>query len=266
VAIAGQASAADDPDCKKPNAAPDCGVHNMMLVGTKKAYLSHLPMFHSEHRFQVILEARFDNGSKTVDRIYFDDRAKHPSIGMFTVSPGELFKLSRLFAPADQPERNGFSATVFRGHLERGGVEIDGLAGINVTVTRIIYAQELKPGAKRADSLRYILFGGAGEFFLAHQITQAPDFDQIVVVDIDGHTFRQEELEAGVIVTIPDRNNTAEDRLRAGDVVAATAVVGNGVDKIDVTVTFAAEPYFEESELRANPDFGSSKIEKAAGF
>ncbi len=45
--------------------------HNMMIVGEKTVYLSHLPMFvmdgtpptfNSPHRFQVILEATFTDG------------------------------------------------------------------------------------------------------------------------------------------------------------------------------------------------------------
>ena len=49
--------------------------HNMMLVGTKGAFLSHLPMFvpegtgpefDSPHRFQVILEATFTDGERNL--------------------------------------------------------------------------------------------------------------------------------------------------------------------------------------------------------
>jgi hypothetical protein len=36
---------------------PDCGVHHMMVIGEETIFLAHLPMFQSEHRFQVIMEA-----------------------------------------------------------------------------------------------------------------------------------------------------------------------------------------------------------------
>jgi hypothetical protein len=238
----------------------------MMLVGTKTPYLSHLPMFHEEHRFQVILEARFDDGGDQVDRIYFDDRADNSDVRMYTVAPADLFKLSRLFNPGEAPERTGFAATVFRGHLERGGKRINGLRGIDVTVTRVVYARALEPDAERSDALRYILFGNDDELFLAHQITQAPDFDQIISVDVNGHSFAEDDLIAGVIVTIPDRDNTGEDRLRAGETATAIAVVGDSDEAIEVTVEVAAEPYFEDSELQVSPDMGTSELEQEAGF
>ena len=47
---------------------------------------------------------------------------------MYTLSPKD-FILSRLFTPdARRPMLNTFTATVFRGHLERGGQQIGQLA------------------------------------------------------------------------------------------------------------------------------------------
>ena len=60
---------------------PDCGQHNMMVVGEQTIFLSHLPMFHSEHRFQVIVEAAFEQNGTSLDRVYADDRRKHPDVG-----------------------------------------------------------------------------------------------------------------------------------------------------------------------------------------
>ena len=78
--------------------------HNMMLVGTKGAFLSHLPMFvekspgpefDSPHRFQVILEATFTDGERNLTDVYFKDRMKNPTVKMYTLNP-ELFVLSHL--------------------------------------------------------------------------------------------------------------------------------------------------------------------------
>ncbi len=32
------------------------GFHGMVLVGQRRAYLSHLPMFHSPHDYQAVFE------------------------------------------------------------------------------------------------------------------------------------------------------------------------------------------------------------------
>src|SRR5215510_7157807 len=76
----------------KPN------THNMMLVGTKSAFLSHLPMFNkvvgptfdSPHRFQVILEATFTDGDRNLTEVYFKDRMKNPAVKMYTLSPAKF--------------------------------------------------------------------------------------------------------------------------------------------------------------------------------
>ena len=47
-----EANAASTVSCVEPrHPHPDCGVHNMMVIGEKTIFLSHLPMFQSEHRF-----------------------------------------------------------------------------------------------------------------------------------------------------------------------------------------------------------------------
>ena len=46
--------------------AEQAGTHNMLVVGSKTVYLSHLPMFHGEHAAQVILEANFQQSNKNL--------------------------------------------------------------------------------------------------------------------------------------------------------------------------------------------------------
>ena len=58
--------------------------HNMLVVGKKSAFTSHLPMFSalntaktdytSPHRYQLILEVRFIREGKDVTDIYTKDR------------------------------------------------------------------------------------------------------------------------------------------------------------------------------------------------
>src|SRR5678816_4408278 len=110
--------------------------HNMLVVGERTIYLSHLPMFdsldeantgfRSPHRFQVILEATFAVNGKDVGEIYRKDRRAHPAARIYTLEP-ELFVLTRLFAPASKPLMTSFKAKVFRGHLEQGGKPVPGL-------------------------------------------------------------------------------------------------------------------------------------------
>jgi hypothetical protein len=69
--------------------------HNMVVVGAKNVFLSHLPMFDdliedksdytSMHRFQVILEARFVRQGKDVTNAYTKDRESNAGIKMYTL-------------------------------------------------------------------------------------------------------------------------------------------------------------------------------------
>ena len=256
--------AADDADCP---ANPDCGTHNMMLVGKDAAYLSHLPMFNSEHRFQLIVEATFGKSGNSLDRLYTDDRKDHAKVGMYTVAPSDIFALSSLFTPEGQPARTAFVGSVIRGHLERAGHRpIEGLQHIDVRVTRVVYSHEINPGDERSDQLRYILFGDGKELFLAHQITQSPDFDQIIAVKVDGHRFTAADLRGGVLVTIPGRDNLPAKRLRTKERVAISAAAASTPEPLALQLEVLAEPYFEEGELREDMTMDPTPLEKEAGF
>jgi hypothetical protein len=245
----------------------DCGVHNMMVVGQQAIFLSHLPMFDGEHRFQVILEASLAKSGKSVSKVYVDDRRGHADVKMYTLAPRDMFVLSRLFV-ADPPPRRAFRGTVFRGHLERGGAQLERLTDVEVTVRRVVYAGEIGPtsGITKSDTLDYILFGKGSELFLAHRITQPPDFDQLIGVKVSGHTFTSQELGRGVSVKILDRENTPDRRLRAKDKVAAQGHVTGAHMFLPLTVEVAAEFYFEEGELASPVTFDQTPLEKAAGF
>ena len=246
---------------------PDCGLHNMMVVGQQAIYLSHLPMFDSEHRFQVILEATLARGGQNVGKVYVDDRRANPSVRMYTLKPGDVFVLPRLFG-TDPPPRRSFPGTLFRGHLERRGTRLDRLTGVEVTVKRVVYAQEIggTAGIAKPDTLDYVLFGTGSELFLAHRIAQAPDFDQIVGVKVSGRAFTSDELARGVSIKVPDRPNTPDRRLRAKDKVAGQAQVTGANTSLPLTVEVTTEFYFEETELALEPTLDQSPLEKAAGF
>ncbi|MCQ0090516.1 hypothetical protein [Roseovarius sp. M141] len=251
-------NAEDDSDC--PSGHPDCGQHNMILVGKEAAFVSHLPMFGNEHRFQVIAEVVFAGGETDFSSVYLEDRAAHPDVRMYTVQPNDAFVLSRLFTPDGDSERNMFSGNVFRGHLERGGRGIDGLQSISVWIQDMIYASELSAGSSEVKDLQYVLFGRGDDLYLAHLIGGAPDdFDQIVGVSLGD---RNEELSNGAIVTIPDRANSARTRLRPDEQVSAE--VSPQIGPLDLVI--GPELYFEEGELLSSATFAPTELEIEAGF
>lgn len=251
------------------------GTHNMLLVGEKAVYASHLPMFDSlnvgktqytsPHRYQVLLEVTFSKGGRDVTDLYTRDRRGHPEVKMYTLQP-KKFVLPRLFTPAEHPALASFKATVFRGHLERGGQPIAGLEDITVRVRQVIKAEKFAPAAENPPKLTYLLFGKGKELFLAHVIARPPDFDQLLPVQLSGRAFTDAALARGVRVVFLDKDNTASQRLRRGQPVQGQFHVSGVHQFLDVQVQPGTEYYFEEGELAMPPSFDTTPEEKKAGF
>lgn len=243
--------------------------HNMMVVGERSVFLSHLPMFMSPHNFQVILEATFTSGGRNVQDIYTKDRQSNRQTKMYTLRPEESFKLPSLFTP-DPPSRNSFKGTIFRGHLEREGKKkIAGLTNIDVNVKRVIYAQQLGRGLDKSDKLEYILFGNGQELFLAHVIATPPDFDQILSVKISNAPSDEELKHFDRVVTL-DRENSASSRIKEGEKVVVQGHVTGAHQFLQLQIQADVEFYFEEGELSSSrmtdEMFDPTPEERKAGF
>jgi hypothetical protein len=242
--------------------------HNMMVVGERSTFLSHLPMFMSPHNFQGILEVSFTKDGKSVDEIYFKDRQSHPDVKMYTLQPGPI-KPAKVFGfDFEQPTSHSFNGKVFRGHLERGGQVINGLGEVGVTVKRVVYSQkfDLKQ-LQKSEELEYILFGSGQELFLAHVISAPPDFDQILSIKTD-RTFTDEEMSTGarISIVIPNRTNAAPQRLKAKEKTHARGHVTGAHQFLDLQIEPGVEFYFEEGELLSPAIFEETTEERKAGF
>lgn len=238
--------------------------HGQVIIGDGPIYLSHLPMFLFDndffgqrghpHHYQVILEVSF-GGAGADD--YLIDR-QETGAPLYTLAPSPFHMLD-LVAPVPENSRlSSFTGTIFRGHFERQrdpqpfDIEPAMLPNdVQVDVTRVIYGHEFSFHPAPLEHLEYILFGEGEDLFLAHRITRPPDFDQILPVRIEDHTFDDEELQQGIIVAVPDRDNTLSERLMDGDAVSGDArSAGTGVLLASgFEIDAGPEFYFEESEL-----------------
>ena len=253
--------------------------HNMMLVGTKGAFLSHLPMFvekspgpefNSPHRFQVILEATFTNGERNLTDVYFKDRLKNPSVKMYTLSP-ELFVLSHI-DPKGAALKKFRGSALIRGHLERGGKSFIGDfenppegGAFDVNVVNVVHFHEFDPKAAKPTTLEYLLFGKGSELFLAHLITRPNDFDQIIQIKTIDQSFSDEELREGRRIVFSNRGNTAKERLKEKATDTGALQIPGAAPRT-VRVEVVREFYFEEGELFLPPIFEPTAEEKKSGF
>jgi hypothetical protein len=184
-------------------------VHGMLVVGHERVYLSHLPMFHSPHDYQVIAEAVLPPDALSV---YLRDRAAHPEQKVYTLVP-EPFVLPDMIAYP-----HPFSADLYRGHFEREGIVI--ARRISVRISHVIYSQQFDPGASHPAHLRYLAFGDpSGEQFLAHLITAKPDFDQVIETHGIAGVLPQtiEFANSSAEAPLPETGDRKEIYLETGD-------------------------------------------------
>ena len=177
--------------------------HGMLVFGDQTIYASHLPMFHRPHDYQVILEVALD---QAITALYRRDRVQ-TATRIYTINP-ERFVLPKVVA-----ERLPFKADLYRGHFERGGTLI--APNITVHIKEIIHFRKFDPSAVHPASLRYLVFGQGLETYLAHLITAAPDFDQIL--GVSGQAPRQPR-----VIQITD--HAASEPLHEGDAVQGATV------------------------------------------
>jgi hypothetical protein len=273
---AAAASAAHSP---QPEDAP--ATHNMLVVGEKAVYLSHLPMFRrlddtktsyvTPHRYQVLLEATFNSGDKDLSSLYMEDRAKNSGVKIYTMGPNADFVLPQVGASAGTPLRS-FTGTIFRGHLENGGQAVNKLEDITINVKRVIHFRQFNPRDTKPTQLEYLLFGRPDELFLSHFISKPPDFDQVMSVKSLGpggssSRVTEEALSQGIRLTL-NRPNTAHDRVKENQKVSAQLLIGGQKPEqpLSLDLTTGREFYFEEGELRMPASFDTTQEEKAAGF
>jgi hypothetical protein len=248
-----------------PEPPADFGRHNMLVFGRETVFLSHLPMFMAPHDAQLLLEVALENadGSRLTE-VWSRERESHPAERLYTMMP-EKFALSTLYA-SNPPERGSFRARFFRGHLERGGEPIPELEDVIVGITKILYARRFDRQGK-PDELTYLLVGRGGELFLAHVISEPPDFDQILSVELVGSHPNEEDLNAGIRVVFPDRVNTAEARLRHEETATARGHVTGAHQFLTLELRDVRELYFEEGELATSRGaFEPTELEIEAGF
>ncbi len=183
-----------------PNIPPSSdppSTHGMLLFGRERFYVSHLPMFHSPHDYQAILEVEIDPASRALLEA---DRAANPG-RYHTIVPESMV------LPDVVRERRSFRADIASGHFERGGQTIG--AGIQFQIKRVVYFKKFRPTDPRPTASRQVLFGTPDDAYVAHDITRPPDFDQISQVSVKSQALRQRlATETSVPLDIPGTPDT----------------------------------------------------------
>jgi hypothetical protein len=173
-------------------------VHGMFVFGKDKVYLSHLPMFHAPHNYQVLLQVEF---TKEVKATYLEEKLQDKFQSVYTIVP-ESFIL-----PEVVTDGNSFKAVLYKGHFERGGSPIT--KEINITIKKVLYFKKFDKSAVKTPHGKYIIIGNKTEQFIIHKVIAKPDFDQVIKLDGSNKTLIAILLKTTHLnVIIPSSSNT----------------------------------------------------------
>jgi hypothetical protein len=232
VAVVSVGQAAAQPGHEMP------GFHGMLVLGTERIYASHLPMFTPQHRYQGIWQVSFGEEG---DQAYRDAQAASEGV-IFTLAPNEAFRLPELTGP-----RGSFRADVYVGHFERPGHR-KLLGDVTVSLEQQVHWHPFLSDHTRPQQLTYTLFGDGEETWLAHWISAAPDYDQIVRVTPAGSGAPLPTLAQVVVL---DRDDA--QALRPGEVVSVLLLQDRGagvpIRVVPADLAVEAELYLERGEL-----------------
>ncbi|TGE15439.1 hypothetical protein [Hymenobacter elongatus] len=204
--------------------------HGMLVFGDRHIYASHLPMFHSPHHYQVLLELTLSDSARTA---YQASRQQFPMETVYTLEPETFVLPDMLRRP--QP----FRGTLYRGHFERGGTAI--ARQIPVQIKLVLYFQELVPNTTATPLL--LLVGNADEQFVAHRIASQPDFDQIVSVRLAANAGTAMNLQPSALLLA---TAAAARPLHAKQLLTATP----GAGQPPIRLTVVRSLYLEHADLR----------------
>jgi hypothetical protein len=158
----------------------------MLLFGNEEVYLSHLPMFHKPHDYQVILKVDLP---ASVNKAYLEDRKKNPKQKIYTFVP-KSFVLPTL---KDKPF--ALEGSIYRGHFERGGTEI--LKSVKTGLPKILEFKKLDPTATLS-APAYYLVGSPTRYFMIHSIVGRPNFDHVAEVTFNGND-PEDKAKTGIL-------------------------------------------------------------------
>jgi plastocyanin len=199
-------------------------IHSMLVTGSNPnlLYLHHYDLFNNpNHSYHVTLEAAIDDAA--TGKLFEAWRKANPE-ARATIDP-EVFLLPEL--------KPGGTRTSFKAKFSefpnkpsaeetQWGTAIPGLDAVRIKIVRVIQFRAFDPNAKYPDRLTYQLYGNEKEVFLAHEVTEAPSFQQVVQLKEIPNFLTPDLIRSAPLVTFPTKRLSA-----VPPVVMKTAVLNN---------------------------------------
>jgi plastocyanin len=208
--------------CSTPAMHQSPSIHSMLVTGATGAqvFLHHYSLFNNpNHNHHITLEAVIDDAAA---RKVYDDFRTANGDAMCAIDP-EPFLISEIGTGARQKFQAKFSEAARPGGTPtQWGTVIPGLESATIRITRIIQFRMYDPDATYQRRLTYQLYGNMRELYVAHEVTEAPSFQQVIKLKTVPKFVTPDLLQRNPLVTIPGMRLK-----RAGSHTLKTAVLSN---------------------------------------
>ena len=206
------------------------GVHGMVVFG--KNYLSHIPMFHEPHDYQIIMDVKLEHPELSPE-----DNLGHQ---LHTFVPNKFSLGDLLNGKLDKIE-----GTLYQGNFEAEGAK-PLKEGVTARVEHILHSHHLSADSQGPKDLEYLLYGDRHDAYLVHTIHGNAGFDQVLHVNCQQVTATDQELKEGILIRLPGRPNVVESRLLASpDQLEAVESDGDAVRlTVEKELSILVGPHF----------------------
>ncbi len=249
-APSGPSSSTESAALAEPSSSSDfgrgshVGVHGMVLFGSDRLYLSHIPLYTAPHNIQVVVEVKIASGVPA-DQQQFGTRnvtVKPSAFSLHDLAHGVLTNVT---------------GTIYFGNFESGGTPA--FRNVKFEVTRVIFERAMSTSTPANPSLDYIAIGTPAQPYLVHVIDAPPSFDHIVAVRLPKASFLDAaSLEAGTVVRIDGQANSVTKRLKPQAIVSGVKLEADGTPAdVDVNVSSSIEIVSESSCLPGREFYGA---------
>lgn len=151
--------------------------HGFILLGKEQKYLYHLARYNSPHQYMAIFKVNlFDKNN-----LPFEPQAENGKL--LSALSVDKFVLPQLLQLSDGRVKQ-FSVDIFNGYL-RSDDKIKIHENIKVDVVGVTFFKEIFLDSYRPQDLTYVVFGKPKDYYLAHSIGGAPNYEQVLEIDIE---------------------------------------------------------------------------------
>jgi hypothetical protein len=212
----------------------------------QKLYHKHFPMFHAApHQYMVTVVADFVDPNAR--EMYFAKGKENPGQLMVWANHDPLILHDWVYTTPT----TGFWCDHYCGLPASGPPQVPFMSA-QMYVQDVIIFEHFDLKAKYPNTLTYLVYGSKGIYHMEHYITQAPNWDNMLDVDVSG--IDDELLELGVFVKFvgipePGAELPSKSPLNEGETYRVAYTARDAMPGRDATITIKNNFWFSNTRV-----------------